>query len=105
MTPNERSQIEQIVYDILRKELGNYTTTDKTIILSKSIDIKTPNGFNGSLGSSGGKAGVYGQSTTRASAIAAPTAAGGAYSQSQVNSVVDAVNYIRTALTNFGITL
>lgn len=40
----------------------------------------------------------------RAAAITAPVAASALYTQSQVQSLVDAVNAIRVALTNVGIT-
>lgn len=49
--------------------------------------------------------GFYGNTpVAKAAAIAAPVAAPAAYDQAQAQSVVNAVNAIRTALTNIGIT-
>lgn len=59
----------------------------------------------GSLGTSGDSLSVYGETPVpQASAISAPAAQGSSYSQSDVNTIVTAVNSIRTALQNFGIT-
>lgn len=57
------------------------------------------NQFNGNIGF-GGNAPV-----AKAAAIAAPTAPGAAYAQAEAQSAVAAINAIRTALTNIGITL
>lgn len=89
MTPNE---VEQIVRNVLRQEFGNYLASDGKIIIPKSIQ------------SFGKMAGVYGQSVQRASAISAPTSPGGTYSQSQIATMETAINSIRTAIKNFGIT-
>lgn len=57
------------------------------------------------IGSASGKVGLYGKTPiVKASTIAAPSAAGGTYSQSQVDSIVTAVNAIRVVLQNIGIT-
>jgi hypothetical protein len=61
--------------------------------------------FTGDFAHTGTKFGVNGKTPiVKAAAITAPTAAGGTYVQAQVTSVVTAVNAIRTALTNVGIT-
>lgn len=101
MTPEET---RQLIISVLREEFGNYLATDGKIIIPKTIQVLPPNGFNGSLGVSGGTAGVYGNATTRAGAIGAPTSPGAVYSQSEAQSAVTAINSIRSALSNFGIT-
>lgn len=51
------------------------------------------------------KLSFYGETpVVQASAISAPSTPGAAYVQSEAQSVVNAVNNIRTALTNIGIT-
>lgn len=62
--------------------------------------------FNGgSLGSVGDNMSVYGVSPVpQAVAINAPSTPGGSYSQSEAQSAVTAINSIRNALKNFGIT-
>lgn len=51
------------------------------------------------------KIGFYGKTpVVQASAINAPSTPGGTYSQSEAQSAVTAINSIRTALTNLGIT-
>ena len=61
--------------------------------------------FTGPLRHNGSTLGFYGVTpVTRAAAIAAPTAASGAYVQAQITSMVTAINDLRTALKNVGIT-
>lgn len=51
------------------------------------------------------KLGFYNKTpVVQAGAISAPNTQGGTYSQSDVQSIVTAVNSIRTALTNLGLT-
>jgi hypothetical protein len=58
------------------------------------------------LGVSGGQVGFYGANpVARAAAIAAPTAPSASYVQAEAQSMKTAVDAIRTALTNIGITL
>lgn len=101
MTPEE---IRKLIISVLREEFGNYLASDGKIIIPKTIQVLPPNGFNGSLGVSGGTAGVYGNATTQAAAILAPTNPGAVYSQAEAQSAVAAINSIRSALSNFGIT-
>lgn len=61
--------------------------------------------FTGPFRHNGSTVGFYGVTpVARAAAITAPTAAGATYVQAQVTSLVTAVNALRTALTNVGIT-
>ena len=89
MTPNE---VKGIVYEVLKEVLGNYEVTDDAIIIRKPIRTFAT------------KDGAYGVVATRASSISAPTAPGGVYNQTVAQTADDAINSIRTALTNFGIT-
>ena len=58
------------------------------------------------LGVSGGQVGFYGATpVARAAAIAAPTAPSASYVQAEAQSMKTAVDAMRTALTNIGITL
>jgi hypothetical protein len=58
------------------------------------------------LGVSGGQVGFYGATpVARAAAIAAPTAPSASYVQAEAQSMKTAVDAIRAALTNIGITL
>lgn len=59
-----------------------------------------------SLGGVGKTVGLYGATpVVRAAAITAPTAPGTIYSQAEAQSAVTAINAIRTALANIGVTL
>lgn len=89
MTPNE---VETIVRDVLRQELGNYLSTDGKLIIPKSLQLF------------GKMAGVYGKSVQQAGAITAPNSPGAVYAQGDAISFETSINQIRTALTNFGIT-
>lgn len=57
------------------------------------------------LGGTSSTIGLYGETpVAQAGAISAPATQGGTYNQSDVQSIVTAVNSIRTALSNIGIT-
>lgn len=57
------------------------------------------------IGQSGGSIGLYGvTAVTKAGSIAAPSTPSVAYSQGEAQSAVNAINSIRTALANIGIT-
>ena len=61
--------------------------------------------FTGPLRHNGSTLGFYGVTpVSRAAAITAPTAAGASYVQSQITSMVTAINDLRNALKNVGIT-
>lgn len=62
--------------------------------------------FNGSsLGSTGDLMSVYGEPpVAQAAAISAPSVPGAAYVQAEAQSAVNAINNIRNALQNFGVT-
>lgn len=62
--------------------------------------------FTGDFSHMGTKFGVNGATpVVRAAAITAPTAASGAYVQAQITSMVTAINDLRNAVKNAGITL
>jgi hypothetical protein len=90
MQPND---VRQIVREVLREELGNYLVSDGKIIIPKSIQTF------------GKTAGVYGKSVQQAGTIAAPTSPGALYSQGQLITMETAINQIRNAIKDFGITL
>ena len=61
--------------------------------------------FTGDFSHMGSKVGLYGVTpVTRAAAIAAPTVASASYVQAQITSMVTAINDLRNALKNVGIT-
>lgn len=61
---------------------------------------------SGSFGVAGGTVGLYGVTpVTRAAAITSPTAPSAGYVQAEAASMKTAVDAIRVALTNVGITL
>lgn len=67
------------------------------------FDSQGSGGF--SLGSASGKVAFYGATpVSKASAIGAPSTPSGTYNQSEAQSAVTAINSIRTALTNLGLT-
>lgn len=65
---------------------------ESTQIFKKDVEFK-------------GKIAFFGkQAINQAAAIAAPTTPGGAYSQSEAQSAVNAINSLRTAVKNLGLT-
>lgn len=80
----------------------------RALQVQRGVDAKAPKAspvFTGDFSHTGTKFGVNGATpVVKAAAITAPTAAGGTYAQAQITSIVTAVNAIRTALTNAGIT-
>lgn len=61
--------------------------------------------FTGPFRHNGSTLGFYGVTpVTRAAAITAPTAAPGTYTQAQITTMVTAINDLRNALKNVGIT-
>jgi hypothetical protein len=107
MDENTKKEVAEIVH----KELARILGSDRYIF---TRDLELANGRNIQVGRSVGtsigtatdqKLSVYGETpVVQAGAISTPSSAGGVYSQSQVQSVVDAVNSIITAIKNFGVT-
>lgn len=111
MTQNNQltaQDVRQICESVLKQHFGALVGTQTQVMLPKNIKLKEPNAFEGvfkgTLGISGGTAGAYGNEVVQAAAIAAPNAPGAAYLQADAASAVAAINSIRTALSNFGIT-
>lgn len=99
------NEIEKKLDDFLSDYYRNNTPTTqkftKKVILGNGFDIA-----NSSIGTSSSLMSVYGVTpVAQASAITAPNTQGGTYNQTDVQSIVNAVNSIRTAIKNFGITL
>ena len=97
--------IERKLDDFLSDYYRNNTPTTqkftKKVIIGAGIDLA-----NSSIGTSSSLMSVYGVTpVAQASAISAPATQGGTYNQSDVQSIVNAVNSIRTAIKNFGISL
>lgn len=101
---------EERIREIIREELQEFLASDR-YIFSKAVQFL--DGRNVQTGLTTGtkigtgatqKLSVYGVTpVVQASAIGAPTAASGLYSQAVAQTAVDAINNIRTALQNFGI--
>lgn len=111
----EVKQLKQQVQDLSTKLdlfLDLYYRTnfpDKMVMTKKLVllnqDIETEGTLGSSFGQSGSKLSVYGETpVVQAAAISAPSTPGGTYAQAEAQSVVNAINAIRTALANFGIT-
>lgn len=111
MTPEEK----QLLIDVnskLNSFLDIYYRSnfpDKVVLTKKltlwNQNIDTEGTVGTKIGNSASKLSVYGATTVvRAGAISAPATQGATYNQSDVQSIVTAVNSIRTVLTNFGIT-
>jgi hypothetical protein len=106
---NEEQQ--KLVQEMIRKELAVIFGTDKYVF---TRDINITNGRDIQLGKSVGtkigteasqKLAVFGATPViQASAISTPSNQGATYNQTDAQSIVTAVNYIITALKNFGIT-
>lgn len=104
MTPDE-------VRQIIREELQTLIGTDrymfqKTLQLFDGRNIQVGRGTGTKVGTgTDQKLGFYNKTPiVQPSAIAAPSSAGGTYNQAVAQSTVDAINLIRTALTNLGLT-
>lgn len=102
---------EQQVRQIIREELSFFLKNEKFVISRpmQFIDgrnIQTGRTTGTSIGTdTDQKLSVYGETpVVQASAITAPTDAGGTYNQTVAQSNVDAVKALITAIKNFGIT-
>ena len=93
-------KLDQFLYEYNR----NNNPTQQTF--TKKCSFVGGVSFNGSsLGSAGDLMSVYGETpVAQAAAISAPSVPGATYAQAEAQSVVNAVNNIRNALQNFGIT-
>lgn len=104
-------EIRQIIQEEIAKAFQNLELSDR-YTFQKHLQMF--DGRNIQLGVNTGtkigtattqKIGLYGKTpVVQASAIGAPTTPSAAYAQSEAQSAVDAINSIRTALTNIGIT-
>lgn len=107
---NDLKQLEQKVDDLNNKLDAflnmyhrsdfpdKYVFTKKVVLNNQNLDTEGTNGMK--IGNSSSKLSVYGETpVVQAGAISAPT--GGATTDTEART---AINSIRTALTNFGIT-
>jgi hypothetical protein len=112
---NQEERIQKIEEQLLRisafYELENFPSKvvmGRQLVLKDQagnvvFDSQNSNGF--SLGSVGGKVGLYGETpVTQATSISAPSSPGTTYAQGEAQSAVNAINAIRTVLSNIGIT-
>lgn len=114
MTPEEKQQLndvskklDDLIFLYNKENFPNRIDTNRTLVL-RDVENKVEfDNFAGvKIGHSTSKVGLYGTTpVVRASAISAPNTQGSTYSQADVQSIVTAVNSIRTAIKNFGITL
>ena len=107
MTPQEQideinRKLDAFLSDYYRNNNPTSQIFTKKVFFQGGIDLSSP---AVALGATGGTVGLYGVTpVAKASAIGAPTAPGAAYVQAEAQSAVTAINSIRTALTNLGIT-
>lgn len=74
----------------------------KKVYFKGGLDLSSP---SVTIGAVGGTVGLYGETpVAQAGAISAPASQGATYDQTNVNTLVTAINAIRTALTNIGVT-
>ncbi len=78
---------------------------EKLIQMADGRNIQLASGTGTQIGTaSTQKLGVLGATpVAQATAIGAPTSPGGVYAQSEAQSAVTAINSLRTAIKNFGI--
>ena len=112
MSPQEKeklNRIEKKLDDFLflynKENHSNRMEMNRTLVLKDVQNITEFDNFAGlKLGHSASKVGWFGVApVARAGSISAPASQGGTYSQSNVQSIVTAVDAIRTALQNIGI--
>lgn len=107
MTPQEQiNEINRKLDAFLQEYYRNNNTTSqiftKKVYFKGGIDLTSDDVL---LGTASGKLGLYGVATVvKAAAISAPSTSGAAYSQGEAQSAVNAINSIRVALQNIGIT-
>ena len=95
-------KLDNFLSEYYRNNNPTSQTFTKKCYFTGGIDMNTS---PVSLGTAGGTVGLYGVTpVVKAGAISAPATQGGAYVQADVQSIVTAVNSIRTALTGIGIT-
>lgn len=107
MTPEQK----EIVREIIREEFEEFLASDR-YIFHKNVQFL--DGRNIQTGRTNGtkigtatdqKIGFYGETpVVQAGAIGAPSTPSAAYVQAEAQSAVTAINSIRTALQNIGIT-
>jgi hypothetical protein len=106
-TPEQQQEINRLIDEKISSLFKNEKyvfSKDIQILDNRTIQVGTNKGLKIGTATTQ-KISVFNSTpVVQASAITAPTDAGALYSQSQVQSVVDKVNAIRTALSNFGIT-
>jgi len=106
-TPQEQideinRKLDLFLVDYYRNNNPTSQIFTKKVFFQGGVDLSSS---TVSLGATGGTVGLYGVTpVAKASAIGAPTAPSGAYAQAEAQSAVTAINSIRTALSNLGIT-
>lgn len=100
---DEVRQLKALFY----KDRFETSTGFRNKIVLYDADIELSTGTGTKIGTSATqKVGFYGKTpVVQAGAISAPNTQGATYNQTDVQSIVNAVNSIRTVLTNIGITL
>lgn len=95
-----QTKLDNFLYEYYRNNSPSSQTFTKKVTLAGGISMN-----GNSIGSSGDVLSVYGATpVVRAAGISAPATQGAAYVQADVESIVTAVNALRTAVKNFGIT-
>jgi len=87
-----KDELKTLIREVLKEDFGSFLVSDEKVTIRKPIF------------SLGKRAGVYGKFIEQQAGISAPTPPGGTYSQAQLITMETAINSIRTALSNFGIT-
>ena len=102
---------EEQIREIIREEMSKFNFSDRfvfykliQILDGRNIQFGLTNGTKLGL-SANDKISLHGVTPViQASAISAPSTPSGSYSQAEAQSAVNAINSIRTALINKGIT-
>ena len=106
--PQEISQLKERI-DVLERIVSRFVKSDKYyfdkhIVFANGVNISASSGTGTKIGASADKLSVYGETpVVQAGAITAAATQSDSYVQADVQSIASAVNSIRTALTNFGI--
>ena len=96
-------KLDNFLSEYYRNNNPTSQTFTKKCYFTGGIDLSQSSTVT--IGGASSTIGLYGVTpVVKASAISAPATQGGAYVQADVQSIVTAVNSIRTALTNIGIT-
>lgn len=102
MTPEQLTALDRRV-KLLEDKINQLIRADRYTI-QKNLDFSASNGIKIGLAATQ-KMAVYGETPiVQQGSINAPSAPGGTYNQAQMASLETAINAIRAALSNFGIT-